>query len=134
MIVELWKGTTSKVRVETILTLDRFNLAGEDIVAHCLGLESPDGTEDLLPYSTLYKLGQRAVGVRKTTARRLLYAAQVQKQIQDLRASGQEAQSARADPDADGAEPPQVRVDAWRQLPVAVQVARLGNKVRVLAR
>jgi len=66
MIVALWKGTTTKVRENTMLGMDEMGLPGVDILAYCLGLETADGVDRLLSHSALYKMGKRAIGERNT--------------------------------------------------------------------
>jgi hypothetical protein len=134
MIVALWKGTTTKVREKTMLGMDEMGLPGVDILAYCLGLETADGVDRLLSHSALYKMGKRAIGERNTSQKRQLYAEKVLTEVRALRVRVQEAQSACADPDADGAEPVQVRAEEWCELSAEEQAAKLGYRVRVLAR
>ena len=56
-------------------------------------------------------MGKRAIGGRNRSPKKLLYADKVLTEVRALRVRVQEAPSACADPDADGAEPVQVRAE-----------------------
>ena len=84
MIVDLRKAAPEQLKVQTMMKLDTCGVNGDVSMEYGLGLTTPEGTDELLPFQTLYELGQRMTGMTTKSAKKLIYQAIVEDGIKKM--------------------------------------------------